>query len=570
LFVLSTKIAKGQKKGGGGANSLIEENKNKNPSQNQVWENPTYKTYQEYLDDLDISKDSISHEDLTGVGTESNPYVVHNIRGFLYILTPSISGVYLNGQYLNLACDIKFNDETFDENGNPVGGDGIVYSWEPAIVGQGLTFNGCGHLISGLYFNDITRQGISLFTEHMKLKEIKNLTNENLYIKAKSKIASFVIQSEIVKNCTARKGTLIAGNAVEGIVYCVYGQALIENCINQCNLYATLDFEGAEQENANGIVWACDANITIRSCINYGNIEAPKGYAGGICGGNYKHEMLVENCKNYGELKGRCYIGGIVASSLRGKKKIQNCENYGTNYGSVSAGGIIGYIVSDVVILNCKVYGNFVTGGQSVGGIVGQVYLYRGIGSGNLTIEECEVYINESKSVLKDMFVGILTGEGAKLVIRDCRVDVENYSKVVFCSYYSEAEYLGCKNLEINLHSQSNTAKNFLLLNSIIFKEYSKLEIKNIHIKSNFNLRNRNLVSYFPNRQFGRPLVDGMLFESSQGQNVIFGNDFSDYFISWKTGKVGLKTFYGKGTFQSTLNKQWFVEKGAAEMNGWS
>jgi len=107
-------------------------------------------------------------------------------------------------------------------------------------------------------------------------------------------------------------------------------------------------------------------------------------------------------------------------------------------------------------------------------------------------------------------------------------------------------------------------------LNSIIFKEYSKLEIKNIHIKSNFNLRNRNLVSYFPNRQFGRPLVDGMLFESSQGQNVIFGNDFSDYFISWKTGKVGLKTFYGKGTFQSTLNKQWFVEKGAAEMNGWS
>ena len=97
--------------------------------------------------------DTITKEDCTGSGTKSDPYVVHSTKVFLYLQGNGISGLNIDNKYFELACDVVLNDESYDDNGNPISGDGVVYKWEPINYGRNAFFDGKNHSIKGLYLN---------------------------------------------------------------------------------------------------------------------------------------------------------------------------------------------------------------------------------------------------------------------------------------------------------------------------------------------------------------------------------------------------------------------------------
>ena len=115
----------------------------------------------------------------------------------------------------------------------------------------------------------------------------------------------------------------------------------------------------------------------IESCKNYGVLEITGGAyqyggLGGIVGmaNNSDNVVEINDCVNYGEIKGAYNLGGIVGTST-GSTNIRNCNNNGNVTGTTIAGGILGWQRGGKLnILNCSNEGN-VFGKSVKGGIIG-------------------------------------------------------------------------------------------------------------------------------------------------------------------------------------------------------
>ena len=107
---------------------------------------------------------------------------------------------------------------------------------------------------------------------------------------------------------------------------------LIEDCVNNGTISA-----GTE---AAGIVCSANLYVTIRNCMNTGNITASgttSGDAGGIVG--FNEGGLVDGCVNHGSIKGTSDVGGIAGKMATEytnpdsvESTIQNCYNTGSVY----------------------------------------------------------------------------------------------------------------------------------------------------------------------------------------------------------------------------------------------
>lgn len=148
-------------------------------------------------------------------------------------------------------------------------------------------------------------------------------------------------------------------------------------------------------------------NITIRKCINTGNITG-----GTYIGGIYSNtsigygEFLIEDCYNTGNLSGTgesCQVGGIAGDiDFRDSKyspvTIRRCYNTGKISGGCYVGGIIGYDETKTTIEECYNTAE-VKGKRYVGGIVGL--------SPNLTITKS--YNTGAVEAEKDYLGGIVS-----------------------------------------------------------------------------------------------------------------------------------------------------------------
>ncbi|MCQ2433865.1 MAG: hypothetical protein MJ062_01335, partial [Oscillospiraceae bacterium] len=179
-----------------------------------------------------------------------------------------------------LANDITVNSAVLDENGKLNEGDSFK-NWTPAGNDSNIysgKFNGAGHTISGLYFNDSGTDYVGLFGYVSSGGEIRNVTVADSYF------------------C----GRYYVGGA------CGQNYGLFENC---CNAGAVI---------GNTIVGGvCGDNCgTIKKCYNTGDVEGNR--IGGICGMNTN---TLENCYNKGAVKGN-NSGGICGTN---KSTISNC-----------------------------------------------------------------------------------------------------------------------------------------------------------------------------------------------------------------------------------------------------
>ena len=280
-----------------------------------------------------------------------------------------------------LMNDIIVNTGVLDAVKNHLESDFI--EWEPigtaywnAYTG---TFNGQGHTISGLYFNDSSAEDVGLFG----------------YIGANGKISNVGVLDSYFKFNAKGGGGGVCGENDRGV---------LQNCSNSSTVIGKEDYDYVS--NIGGVCG--DNSGTVRDCKNTGSVS---GYAtiGGVCGYNEKGGIIV-NCFNEGTVSGTGHnVGGVCGDNIRGT--IKSCYNTASVSGRYDVGGVCGENYNGT-ITNCFNKGTVSGTRNNVGGVCG----YNDGTDG--TIKSC--YNTASVSVSGQYYVGGVCGYNYDGTITNC------------------------------------------------------------------------------------------------------------------------------------------------------
>ena len=217
-----------------------------------------------------------------------------------------------------LTENIVVNENVLNEDGT-LNGDGSTFSeWTPigtAAKSFRGTFDGNGHTVSGLYFNNTT---------------YGNYPNGGKYV---------------------------------GLIGYAY-MATIQNV-------GVIDSYLKAYSHVGGICGYCyNGNTKIINCYNRGTVSGYSYGVGGICGYGYNTSTGIKKCYNTGAVSGSSEVGGISGDG----GTITNCYNTGTVSGSSSnVGGICGNDGSNFGSIYYSYNTGTVSGSDNVGGISGNV-----------------------------------------------------------------------------------------------------------------------------------------------------------------------------------------------------
>ena len=194
----------------------------------------------------------------------------------------------------------------------PIGNDAKKY--------QG-TFDGNGKTITNLYINAIKENmGIGFFGYTLQCK-IKNLTFENANVTNTNSHTGVLVgyagygstlqNIKISNTCQMKGGTFTGGIAgiLDGNAY---------NCVN----YATV--QGIQYVGGLCGKYSRTGNSMI-ACANYGNVTSSSLGVGGLVG--FFDSGTIQDCANYGDVKGTYRVAGMAGSVSQGK--IKNVFSYG-------------------------------------------------------------------------------------------------------------------------------------------------------------------------------------------------------------------------------------------------
>ena len=290
-------------------------------------------------------------------------------------------GMTYAGLTVKLTADIDLSSQG---NWNPIGNryalndDKVVDTtknenkeYRKAFMG---TFDGQGHMISGLFINtaDASYKGT-----------LANGQNTSSYA------ALFgYVDKATVKNFTVNG--LVSGCDVAGVIGILGDNCTVDSVVSN----VTVGGQTGENEEAllrgkaGGIINMTKGNGSkITNCTNNGDVRSDKvtndnenrgDYVGGIIA-LIQHTTTIENCKNTGAVTTKNYhVGGIVGGASVAEAdpmfevKINNCENTGNitcadanaNDKNSSVGAIIGLCgASSAVSINSCTNAGSITGG---------------------------------------------------------------------------------------------------------------------------------------------------------------------------------------------------------------
>ena len=213
-----------------------------------------------------------------------------------------------------LTADITVNTGVLKSDGTLADDTSNFRSWTP--IGNESnpytgTFDGQGHTVSGLYFNDSSTSYVGLFG--VNNGTLKNVGVVDSYFSGESRVGGV---------CGENNGT-------------------ITNCYNTGTVSGTNSYAGG----------VCGRNESgkITGCYNTGTVKGSGNYIGGVCGAN--DFRTITGCYNTGEVKGGNYVGGVCGVNFRGA--ITGCYNTGTVSGDSRVGGVCGWNLSGKITGCC-------------------------------------------------------------------------------------------------------------------------------------------------------------------------------------------------------------------------
>ena len=239
---------------------------------------------------------------MSGSGTEADPYLITNaaeLKAFADIVN---SGEATACAKLTADIDLAGGP---DNQWTPIGN-----TFSASFTG---TFDGQGHTVSGLYFDDPGVKYAGLFGCMKEGGTIQNLTVENAHVSGLE--------------------------SVGGVCGENYGS--IRNCRFSGSVTGTKQYVG-------GI---CGFNMgTISGCYNTGTVTGGDR-VGGVCGTNGKNTSQITNCYNTGAMSGDTNVGGVCGYIEDGV--LADCFNTGAVSGNSGLGGVCGMQVGSGAIQNC-------------------------------------------------------------------------------------------------------------------------------------------------------------------------------------------------------------------------
>ena len=301
---------------------------------------------------FDLAVPEAPKVNLSGTGTEADPYLINNTDDWDTVATASLNGIYFTNKYIKVNADLDFTGKKFTP---------IASASDYPFSG---ILDGAGHTIT---------------------------MNWNAPAAPYQGLLSYVEQKGVIKNLT------VAGEITFNEDYCgtfagnMLGGSKVENCVNKATLHIPGRYKGI-----GGIGGYSDAGFTIEGCTNEGTISYEPttgnyGYLGGIMG--YAVNGSLINCTNNGKFAvadtaSTWYIGGIVGYMLCGS--VQGCVNAADITCHIGANGIIGHTENHagLRISGCINKGNITVtdarkdSQEPTGGIVGTLTDYT-------TIEDC-------------------------------------------------------------------------------------------------------------------------------------------------------------------------------------
>lgn len=237
-------------------------------------------------------------------------------------------------------------------------------------------------------------------------------------------VKDLTVRGNVTRASAASSSAVSYVGGVVGMITSAGGT--VTNCTN----YATVT--GPDYCSAGGIVGHNTGVATIENCANYGEIKGGNLYAsnigiGGIIGRIAKGGTQVTNCRNYGKVSGTNATGsttsngiGGVAGFVGGSSILTNVHNEGAVSGPRAVGGIIGGTSATITVNGADNSGAVTATDSYIGGIVGYVN-----GTGN-ALTDCTNTGNITGAKCVGGIIGLLNGSRTATVdnatVRDCTI----------------------------------------------------------------------------------------------------------------------------------------------------
>ncbi|MCQ2121747.1 MAG: InlB B-repeat-containing protein [Fibrobacter sp.] len=209
----------------------------------------------------------------------------------------------------NICLNACGEDESVLKADGTLNGDGSNFTqWIPIGTKDAMfkgTFDGAGHTISGLYFNDDKTSYAGLFGRSTINGSIKNVGVVDSYIKGNEHVGGIVGHNG---NCTVS------------------------------NVFSTSTVEGATY--VGGIAGFNEAG-TIVNAYNMGAIKG-KSWVGGIAGYNQGTTSHINNVYSSGTVSGTSYVRGLVGYNNESKTKIDNAFYNTDVFSGMAVGNVDG------------------------------------------------------------------------------------------------------------------------------------------------------------------------------------------------------------------------------------
>ena len=341
--------------------------------------------------------ESITPTKPNGEGTAEKPYQIGNANE-LYWFAGLVNGTLENVQqnesaHAILTTDITMNKGVLDADKNLVSGVNFTEwtpiaqpaegnDWESEYTG---TFDGNGHSVSGLYFNNKRISYVGLFGNIGENGKISNVEVLDSYFQFDEKGGGVCGRNYgELQNCSNSSTVIGCGRVGAGGV-CGMNYGTVIDCKNtgsvcngSCNRvggvcgdnFSTIIncFNGGTVSGNQNVGGVCGVNCsTIINCFNEGTVSGIQ-IVGGVCGSNNNHNTAIGtiiNCFNKGNVNGENVVGGVCGENVY---TITNCFNAGNvKADRLIVGGVCGSVGNNEVTKNC-----YYLSGTAKGGIYGK------------------------------------------------------------------------------------------------------------------------------------------------------------------------------------------------------